>query len=179
MGQALKLFYRQSKGVQILIVLCVLWMVLIFCMSAQDSEESSDLSSGLLERILSWFTPDWEKFTAKQRRSLLNYWHTFFRKLGHFSEYAVLGGLLTAVFRIGALERQPAPYYRVWLPPLLALCYAATDELHQYFVPGRSCELRDVLIDFSGALTGTLIALGILHLVRRRRARKERKEQTA
>ena len=174
MGQALtELFRRQSRGVQILIVLSITWMVLIFCMSAQNSEESSSLSSGLLAKLLAWLTPDWDSMGARERRLLLEKWHTFFRKLGHFSEYAVLGGLLTAVFRVRHTERQSPPYTRVWLPPLAALCYAATDELHQRFVPGRSCEFRDVMIDFSGALLGTLIVLGMLHLYRKRQEQRE------
>jgi len=42
--------------------------------------------------------------------------------------------------------------------------YAVTDEIHQSFVPGRSCELRDVLIDSVGVLTGVTI----LWLLRRK-----------
>ena len=169
MGQALIGFFRrQSRSVQILIVLSILWMVLIFCMSAQNSEESSSLSSGMLQKLLSALTPGWDALSLDEQRLRLDRWHTVFRKSGHFSEYTVLGGLLTAAFRLKAPERQPLTCYRVWLPPLIALCYAATDELHQRFVPGRSCELRDVMIDFSGALLGTLIVLGLLHLHRRR-----------
>ena len=41
---------------------------------------------------------------------------------------------------------------------LICAVYAATDELHQMFVQGRSCEVRDILIDSLGALTGILIA---------------------
>ena len=180
MGQALTEPPRKkNRGMQILIVLSILWMVLIFCMSAQDSSESSSLSSALLEKLLSLLTPHWERLTANQQRLRLERVHTLFRKLGHFSEYAVLGGLLTAVFRIGHTERQSFPYYRVWLPPLAALCYAASDELHQRFVPGRSCELRDVLIDLSGALLGTLTVLFLLHLQRRRQARRETEVRTS
>ena len=43
----------------------------------------------------------------------------------------------------------------------LAFCsiYAVTDELHQYFVPGRSCQVKDVMIDSSGALTGICLCM--------------------
>ena len=35
----------------------------------------------------------------------------------------------------------------------IAICflYAVSDEIHQYFVPGRACRLFDVLIDTSGS----------------------------
>jgi len=35
--------------------------------------------------------------------------------------------------------------------------YALTDEVHQSFVPGRSCEIRDILIDSCGVAAGVLI----------------------
>lgn len=37
---------------------------------------------------------------------------------------------------------------------LVTAFYAASDELHQFFVPGRSCQLRDVLIDTAGVVAG-------------------------
>ena len=38
-----------------------------------------------------------------------------------------------------------------------AVLYSVTDEIHQMFVPGRSCELRDVAIDSCGVATGILL----------------------
>lgn len=35
--------------------------------------------------------------------------------------------------------------------------YACSDELHQYFVPGRSCKFFDVCVDSSGAFFGALL----------------------
>lgn len=57
-----------------------------------------------------------------------------------------------------------------WLGPwLIAVCYAATDETHQLFVPGRSGQVRDVLIDSVGAAIGVLLAtLAARRLARRR-----------
>lgn len=66
------------------------------------------------------------------------------RKLAHFTEYAVLGGLLArAVAGVAALA--------------LGIAYAVTDEVHQTFVAGRSGSLRDVAIDGMGVLVGILL----------------------
>ena len=47
-----------------------------------------------------------------------------------------------------------------WLALLLAILYAATDEFHQSFVPGRTATWVDVVVfDFSGAA----FALGLFH----------------
>lgn len=39
----------------------------------------------------------------------------------------------------------------------IAVLYAATDELHQYFVPGRVCSFWDFFFDSLGALTGVIL----------------------
>ena len=44
---------------------------------------------------------------------------------------------------------------------LIATGYAASDEIHQLFVPERAGMFRDVLLDSSGAALGTLIAFGV------------------
>jgi len=35
--------------------------------------------------------------------------------------------------------------------------YAVTDEFHQLFVAGRSCEVRDMCIDAAGVLCGVMV----------------------
>ena len=42
----------------------------------------------------------------------------------------------------------------VLLSLLICFLYACSDEIHQLFVPGRSGEARDVLIDTLGACLG-------------------------
>ena len=50
--------------------------------------------------------------------------------------------------------------------------YACSDELHQYFVPGRSCKFFDVCVDSTGAFFGALLFWGIFHLREQKRERK-------
>jgi VanZ family protein len=72
----------------------------------------------------------------------LGVWDDVLRKLGHVTEYAVLGALLAR-----ALWR-PLPAF------VLGVAYAASDELHQHFVPGRTGAPLDVAIDAVGVLVG-------------------------
>lgn len=48
-----------------------------------------------------------------------------------------------------------------WLAVLLAVAcaslYGVTDELHQYFVPGRACDPADWLVDTCGAVLGAML----------------------
>jgi VanZ family protein len=77
----------------------------------------------------------------------LGTWDTILRKGAHLTEYAILGGLL---YR--ALGREP-------LALAVGIAYAATDELHQYFVRGRHASPVDVAIDAVGVAAGMLIWL--------------------
>ena len=49
---------------------------------------------------------------------------------------------------------------------------AVLDEVQQAFVPGRSCELRDMGIDFAGVLLGAAFLLLILHWIQRKKLKK-------
>lgn len=164
-----------------LILLTILWMGVIFWFSAQNADDSSDLSSGLLTKLLSVVVPHWKDRTAAEQASILQGLHTVFRKCGHFSEYTILGLLLTA--SVGQYRkcitdsRQAFTKEVILLPALCALLYAASDEFHQKFVPGRSCELRDVCIDFSGAILGILLMNTAVWLFRRYIARKKAKKE--
>lgn len=42
----------------------------------------------------------------------------------------------------------------ILIPLIICLLYSISDEFHQLFIVGRSGEVRDVLIDTIGALTG-------------------------
>ncbi|MDO8661910.1 MAG: VanZ family protein [Candidatus Omnitrophota bacterium] len=80
------------------------------------------------------------------------------RKLAHIFEYLILTLLLYRAFK-GSFKMHKR---RVLIyPALVSFLYAASDELHQYFVPGRSCAIKDVLIDIIGIL-GCYISIKIL-----------------
>ena len=72
-----------------------------------------------------------------------------FKKGAHFTVYAVLAVLF---------RRALPPSRWIWAQSwMFTVLYAASDEWHQSFVPGRHPQLTDVLIDLCGATTGLLI----------------------
>ena len=82
------------------------------------------------------------------------------RKTAHFTEYMVLGACLLLNVRDCFAHLQPR---QMWgLAWMLGTAYAVTDELHQRFVPERSCEPRDMCIDAAGVALGALIMLVIV-----------------
>lgn len=86
-------------------------------------------------------------------------WDLVLRKMAHFLEYAVLTGLFFRAAHF-TFTRRATLLYAV----LFALTFAATDELHQTFVIGRSGNLRDWLIDALGVMTAYLLLSGGVQL---------------
>ena len=83
----------------------------------------------------------------------------------HAIEYFLLALLLIRLF-LASQSPQPkksalASWHQAcWLGVMIAISYGITDEIHQYFVPGRNCSLSDVLADSAG----TLLAYGVASL---------------
>jgi len=71
----------------------------------------------------------------------------FIKKTAHFLEYTVL--FLLWYKALGNKN----PFTAI----VFSLIYAFTDEMHQLFVPGRTGNLRDVGIDFSGILLSAFL----------------------
>ena len=84
------------------------------------------------------------------------------RKLAHFCEYTLEGFLLMLCLRVYTRHF----FKHVSWPMLGGLLTALTDETIQLFVPGRSGQVTDIWIDFSGVMTGLLVGLILLGLVR-------------
>ncbi|OYT54012.1 MAG: hypothetical protein B6U72_03850 [Candidatus Altiarchaeales archaeon ex4484_2] len=75
--------------------------------------------------------------------------------LEHIIEYSILGFLLHALIS----STRDCTRARVFvLAVLLASLYGLTDEIHQFFVPGRICGLEDLVADTLGALIGSFIS---------------------
>ncbi len=136
-------------------------MILIFLFSAQPADNSSALSGGVTEKLLEVTVTDYENLPEEVKEVLLSEVGYLIRKVAHFVEYAILGVLFLALLK---------EYFSLgWYVPLsawiLTTCYAATDELHQLFVPGRSGRISDVCLDSGGAFCGIFISLICLILL--------------
>ena len=85
----------------------------------------------------------------------------FVRKLGHFSEYAILGFFAFAyfsnIFQTGREKIQLETSF--FISFLFCFSYAVSDEFHQTFVIGRDGNFMDVLIDSGGVLFGIIISI--------------------
>ena len=121
-------------------------VVFIFSNSMQSGAASGLRSAGGLARVgVGW------RFSER-----------LVRKLGHFSEYALLGFWLMLSLRV--YTRRILSHIS-W-PLFFGLLAGVLDEGIQIFADGRGSDVRDVVIDFSGVVFGLLAALFLLLLVR-------------
>lgn len=77
-------------------------------------------------------------------------------KVVHFLAFGGLGFLLTLAFMLQDKYRELRGY-ALLAAVVIASIYAALDEFHQSFIPGRSAEMLDWVADFLGALTGAIL----------------------
>lgn len=141
---------KNSKRKYLFPILTILWTAMIFSFSLQSGEDSSSISSGLGRWIVQTFLPFAEDL-------LLGNWevvHLLVRKAAHFTEFLILGLLVSG--SVSGLV--PCLRFRhkaiAWL---ICVLVASCDETIQLFVGGRAGRVTDVLLDSCGALVGVLI----------------------
>jgi len=142
------------------------WMAVIF--AGSSDAKSSQHSSLFVEPILHWLFPHMTQPHIEQI-------HYDFRKCCHLTEYAILALLLWRAIQQACGNKSVAPERGasgwIWAEAGLALStvflYGASDEIHQAFVPNRTAQISDVLIDTLGGAAG-LLALWIFGRWRKR-----------
>jgi VanZ family protein len=138
----------------------LIWMAVIFHLSAQVAEESDRLSKGVAEIIAETI----EKIAPEAELNTESFNHII-RKNAHFTAYLVLGLLVTnGLHRIGT-----GGLKRILTAFTICVLYAISDEVHQLFVPGRGGQVTDVLIDSAGICIGVAVYETIHRFIAHRR----------
>ena len=147
--------------------LAVAWMGLIFYFSTEDAEGSSATSDLVVRWLLSTFDRSFSSLSPEAQLLRMEDWSFAVRKLAHFTLFAVLGFLCFAAFSVDLPPRRAFPAALI-----LGGVRAVLDEVQQAFVPGRSCELRGMGIDFAGVFLGAAFLLLILYWIQRKKLKK-------
>ncbi len=149
-------------------LLCV-WAVTIFCFSAQNADKSSDTSGSIVEKIVTVIYPDYEDISVSAQTQITDIVTLLVRKAAHFSEYFILG--LLSFWAAISFEKTG-----IKLSSLLSVgfcvLYSISDEIHQYFVPGRACRFIDICIDAAGSISAVIIFAAILNALLKARGAK-------
>lgn len=131
----------------------LLWLGLIF--GASSDRMSVQHSSRIIGPLMRWLFPRLPEKNVEQVVFGV-------RKCAHVTEYAILSWLLFRALN-QPKERGPAPWNWPKAAVVFALValYAASDEIHQLFVPSRQASVWDVLLDSGGAAVGLLVVWSI------------------
>ena len=133
-------------------------MLFIFSHSAKNSEQSSKTSGEVAKTLLSVVVKDFKALPEAEQQKAVDSLQFIARKSAHFSVYSALGFLCFLAMNTYSVKLKTKFFSAL----TISLLYAISDEIHQLFVPGRAGQIRDVFIDFSGALVGTLLAWGLV-----------------
>ncbi len=139
----------------------LLWALVISAFST--GVFTSDNTSRIIIPVLKWFFPHASQET-------LFFMHHLIRKAGHFTEYFILSLLILRGIRAG---KQGA--HLAWALGAIAIvgCYAAFDEFHQAFVPGRTAAVSDVLLDTAGGIAAQVVVALVILLADIRKKRRD------
>lgn len=153
----------------------ILWMLVIFYFSNQPAEVSGDLSGGISYRIVNLVASitgqDWSNEEMLSLAEKIDY---PIRKLAHLTEYALLGMAVALGvvyenewnvcnkenYKFNSYNRKEdsrrgcSLKRQYFATQIIGSLYAASDEIHQLFIPGRAGRISDVLIDSLGVLIG-------------------------
>lgn len=156
----MKKFDKKIQIKVVKIILIIIWMITVFRFSNQGGTESSSTSAKVTKVIVDVVVNDKKEENKVQ---IANKIEKVVRKFAHYTIYTI-GGVLIMNY---AYTTDKTKKQQTFGSLLFGAFYAATDEVHQYFVPGRSARVFDVGIDTLGVITGIGIYLLVECVVRK------------
>ncbi len=152
------------------IIICILlWslvaslMIFIFAMSAEPAVESTETSGRTLRAIFNVIYPGFKNFDEARQQEIIDQNQYFIRKTAHFSVYTLLGILISLAMAQHIKKFSLISYG-------IGTIYAISDEIHQLYVPGRSGQISDVILDSAGVALGCIIIFILYKLIIKKRA---------
>lgn len=99
---------------------------------------------------------------VKYRSRLTRYISSNIRKIAHVVIYFAFG--ITLFIAIYYLTKKP--FFSLFISSFIGIAGGALDELHQYFVIGRSMLVSDILRDSLAAIAGAIIICVIVTIIK-------------
>lgn len=139
-------------------------MISIFTLSSDTAEISSRKSNIIIVKMTESFIR--RDLNKKEEDYYVKKFVKLVRKSAHFTLYFLLGLSMISL----SIEYIPLSNKSILTVIFLVFLYACSDEIHQLFIPGRSGEILDVLIDTIGGITSIVLYTKI------RRGKNEQKK---
>ena len=137
---------------------------MIFVMSSQPAVQSSKTSGRFVLKFIDIFYRDFDSLSTAKQTSIIDNVSFLIRKTAHFLEYFILG-LLS--FLVTVTYKNTRLFSNAFVAMSFCAIYAVSDEIHQYFVPGRACRFLDVCIDCAGSICAIVLTAFIISVCKR------------
>lgn len=154
--------HRRNIALVLWCTLSVLTVAFIFTNSIFDADTSGQQSGFVLtfiNSVLSHISPE------------LILTEHIIRKCAHFAEYFMLGTFLFLAYKSFFIKLN----FKILFAPLTGLVVAFCDEFIQLFSSGRSAQLSDVMLDFFGVCTASVL-LFVICLILENKSRNKDEE---
>lgn len=142
----------------ILVVVC---MTAIFMFSNDSADASDEKSNGIIVSVAEFLAG--HTLSPEKREEKIEQYVVWVRKGAHFSIFLLLGFLVVGLLK----EFHTITWKEMFLAFVFSFIYACSDEIHQLFVPGRSGNIIDVVIDSLGSYFGILLYYGYYKIRRK------------
>lgn len=137
----MKLKNQDKVNKIISLIFLIMWLLLIFYFSNQKGSVSENSSNQVINLLDNFF----KLFNKNVDITNLNYIVYLVRKSAHMFLYFIL--YLLTYYSMYEFKIKK----RIYLSLLFCFLYAISDEIHQLFIPRRSFQITDILIDTIGA----------------------------
>lgn len=148
----------------ILAVMLLETFFIIFGFSNQNGEQSGNLSKKVTAVVMD-IIPQFKRLEKENKEVISIKVEKVTRKIAHFSIYTLVGILVMAFISTYKIQEK----YKIAMSFIIGFIYATSDEIHQKFVPGRSAQVTDVIIDTMGVLLGICFVMLILEIIKNRK----------
>ena len=126
-------------------------MFTIFMFSSERDTVSTKRSDGLIIRTCEFLLG--RQLTENEKEIYIEKYVVYVRKTAHFTLYFLLGLFFISFLKEFDFNNKKLIIYTI----IFVFIYACSDEIHQLFIPGRSGEILDVLIDTTGGVLSSFI----------------------
>lgn len=163
---------KKRIALTLFIIIPVLaWMLVIFVLSsqpAQSSNKSSRNLAGIAVKAAALLPGMADNVKDSDMRGNIDRLNDLLREAAHAAVYFILAVLVMFAAEKGGLKRKRA------LLPAFAICaaYSVSDEIHQLYVPGRTFQGGDLLMDSAGIVLGLAVYTQLIRIKFVRRGRR-------
>ena len=133
------------------LIFIIIWIIIINIFSSMDYFNTNKISKKITKEVVMTF---YNPMDEKELNHIVHDTNLYIRKFAHAFLFFILSLFVLCFFN----PVNKALLFKQYISTLL-ICFslACFDELHQYFVPGRSSSFVDTLIDLLGSIIGCLI----------------------